>query len=64
MNEVVTMIIKLILLIPTIATIGTFWYLVFASIKHGIFTAKPLEAIVKENEEKLRKRDEVTHGSL
>ncbi len=55
MNEVVTMIIKLILLIPTVATIGTFWYLVFASIKQGIFTTKTLEEIVKENEEKLRK---------
>lgn len=54
MDEVVTMIIKIILLIPTVATIGTFWYLVFASIKQGIFTAKPLEEIIKENEEELK----------
>lgn len=54
MNEVVTMIIKIILLIPTIATISTFWYLVFASIKQGIFTTKTLEEIVKENEEELK----------
>jgi len=48
MNE--TMII-IILLIPTIATIGGFWYMFFALVVNGIIPKKPTE---KEIEEKTK----------
>ena len=51
MNNTMVTIIQCILLIPTIATIGTFWYLVIAIIINGTF---PRKLIDKEIEEKIK----------
>lgn len=51
MNNTMIIVIQCILLIPAIATIGAFWYLVFAKIVDGTFIAKPTD---KEIEEKTR----------
>ena len=51
MNNTMTTVIQCILLIPTIATIGTFWFLVFANIADGILKTKPTD---KEIEDKMK----------
>lgn len=51
MNETMTTVIQCILLIPTIATIGAFWFEVFATIFNRAFTPKPTD---KEIEEKTK----------
>lgn len=48
MNEAMKIIIQCVLLIPTIATIGTFWFLVFANIADGVFRIKPTDREVEE----------------
>ena len=48
MNETMKIIIQCVLLIPTIATIGTFWFLVFANIADGVFRIKPTDKEVEE----------------
>ncbi len=51
MNNTMATVIQCILLIPTIATIGTFWYLVIATIINGVFPRKSTD---KEIEEKTK----------
>lgn len=51
MNETIKIVAQCILLIPTIATIGTFWYLVISTIINGTFPKKPTD---KEIEEKTK----------
>lgn len=51
MNNTMITVVQCILLIPTIATIGTFWYLVIATIINGVFPRKSTD---KEIEEKTR----------
>lgn len=48
MNEIMKTIIQCVLLIPAIATIGAFWYLVFAKIVDGTFIAKPTDNEIEE----------------
>ena len=51
MNETMKIIIQCVLLIPTIATIGAFWFLVFAMIIDSTFVKKPTD---KEIEDKMK----------
>lgn len=51
MNETMVTIIQCILLIPAIAMIGTFWYLVISTIINGTFPKKPTD---KEIEDKTK----------
>ena len=51
MSNIMITVIQCILLIPTIATISTFWYLVISTIINGTFPKKPTD---KEIEEKTR----------
>ena len=51
MNETMTTVVQCILLIPAIATIGAFWFEVFATIFNRAFAPKPTD---KEIEEKTR----------
>ena len=51
MSEAMTTVIQCILLIPTVATIGAFWFLVFSTIVDRTFTKNPTD---KEIEEKTR----------
>ena len=51
MSNIMITIIQCILLIPTIATIGAFWFLVFANIADGILKIKPTD---KEIEDKTK----------
>lgn len=51
MNNIMITVIQVVLLIPTIATIGAFWFLVFNHIADGIFIKKPTN---KEIEEKTK----------
>ena len=51
MNETMKIIIQCVLLIPTIATIGSFLFLVFAMIIDGTFVKKPTD---KEIEDKMK----------
>lgn len=48
MNDTMIIVIQCILLIPTIATIGTFWYLVIATIINGTFPRKPTDEEIEE----------------
>lgn len=48
MNNTISIIIQCILLVPTVATIGAFWYLVFAKIVDGTFVAKPTDNEIEE----------------
>ena len=51
MNNTMSIVIQCILLIPTEATIGAFWFLVFANIADGVLRVKPTD---KEIEEKTK----------
>lgn len=51
MNNIMITVIQCVLLIPTIATIGTFWYLVISTIINGTFPKKLTD---KEIEEKTK----------
>lgn len=51
MNETMITIIQCVLLIPAIATIGTFWYLVISTIINGTFPKKLTD---KEIEDKTK----------
>lgn len=51
MNSTISIVIQCILLIPTVATIGTFWFLVFSTIIDGTFVKKPTD---KEIEDKTK----------
>lgn len=51
MSEIMTTTIQCVLLIPTIATIGAFWFLVFSTIINGTFPKKPTD---KEIEDKTK----------
>ena len=51
MSNIMVTIIQCILLIPAIATIGTFWYLVISTIINGTFPKKPTD---KEIEDKTK----------
>ena len=51
MNNTMIIIIQCILLIPTVATIGAFWFLMFSTIIDGTFVKKPTD---KEIEEKTK----------
>lgn len=48
MNNTMIIVIQCVLLIPAIATIGTFWFLVFANIADGVFRIKPTDKEVEE----------------
>lgn len=48
MNETMKLVIQIVLLIPTVATIGAFWYLVFANIASGVMPKKPTDKELKE----------------
>ena len=51
MNSTMATVVQCVLLIPTIATIGAFWFGVFATIFNAVFAPKPTD---KEIEEKTR----------
>ena len=51
MNETMKTIIQCILLIPAVATIGAFWFLVFSTIINGTFPKKITD---KEIEDKTK----------
>lgn len=51
MNNTMVTIIQCVLLILSIATIGTFWYLVISTIINGTFPKKPTD---KEIEDKTK----------
>ena len=51
MNNAMIIGIQCVSLIPTIATIGTFWYLVVSTIVNGTFPKKPTD---KEIEDKTK----------
>lgn len=51
MSEILKTVTEVVLLIPTIATIGAFWFLVFAHIADGIIAKRPTD---KEIEEKTK----------
>ena len=51
MNNTMATVVQCVLLIPTIATIGAFWFGVFATIFNAVFAPKPTD---KEIEEKTR----------
>ena len=48
MNDTMITIIQCVLLIPTIATIGTFWYLVISTIVNGTFPKIPTAKVIDE----------------
>lgn len=48
MSNIMITIIQCILLIPTIATIGAFWFLVFARITDDVLGKKPTDMEVEE----------------
>lgn len=51
MNETITIIIQCILLIPTIATIGAFWFMVFITLIDGISTKESSDKEVEGKSE-------------
>ena len=51
MNNTMATVVQCVLLIPTIATIGAFWFGVFAAIFNAVFAPNPTD---KEIEEKTR----------
>lgn len=51
MNNTMITVVQCVLLIPTIATIGAFWFGVFAVIFNAVFVQKPTD---REIEEKTR----------
>ena len=51
MSEIMVTVVQCVLLIPTIATIGAFWFLVFSAIIDGTFVKAPSD---KEIEEKTK----------
>ena len=48
MNEIMKTIIQCVLLIPAIATIGAFWFLVFANIADGVLKTRPTDKEVED----------------
>lgn len=48
MNNTISIVIQCILLIPTVATIGTFWFLVFANIADGVLKTRPTDKEVED----------------
>ena len=48
MNNTMSIVIQCILLIPTVATIGAFWFLVFANIADGVLRVKPTDKEVED----------------
>ena len=51
MSETMATVVQCIMLIPTVATIGAFWFVVFAKIVDGTFVQKPTD---KEIEDKTK----------
>lgn len=51
MSNIMITVIQCVLLIPAIATIGAFWFLVFSTIINGTFPKKPTD---KEIEDKTK----------
>ena len=51
MNNTMATVVQCVMLIPTIAKIGAFWFGVFATIFNAVFAPKPID---KEIEEKTR----------
>ena len=47
MNNTISIVIQCILLIPTVATIGAFWFLVFANIADGVLKTRPTDKEVE-----------------
>lgn len=48
MNETMKIVVQCILLIPTVATIGAFWFEMFATIFNRTFVAKPTDSEIED----------------
>ena len=48
MSDVMTVVVQCILLIPVIATIGAFWFEMFATIFNRTFVEKPTDNEIEE----------------
>ena len=48
MNSTMAIVIQCVLLIPAVATIGTFWFLVFANIADGVLKTRPTDKEVED----------------
>ena len=48
MNSTMAIVIQCVLLIPAVATIGAFWFLVFANIADGVLKTRPTDKEVED----------------